>query len=188
MRYAASTGGRDRRQRRRRRALAKGSANLVAGTPWLFARPEMEGTLDTLFIDEAGQLSLANVVAVGNSARSIVLLGDPNQLPQVSQGVHPDGVGVSALEHLLGGADTIDPRLGLFLDETWRMHPRVNGYVSDMFYDGRLRRGPSTAIQRVESIDPTWTARASDISRGSMPPTRRGRGSRLRRSPRRSPR
>ena len=137
------------------RALADGSANLVAGTPWLFARPEMEGTLDALFIDEAGQLSLANVVAVGNSARSIVLLGDPNQLPQVSQGVHPDGVGVSALEHLLGGADTIDPRLGLFLDETWRMHPRVNGFVSDMFYDGRLRTRASTALQHVESIDPT---------------------------------
>jgi uncharacterized protein len=114
----------------------------------------MEGTLDTLFVDEAGQLSLANVVAVGTSTKSMVLAGDPNQLPQVSQGVHPDGVGISALEHLSGGADTIDPRLGLFLDETWRMHPAVNGYVSDMFYDGRLRAEPSTVVQRVSSSDP----------------------------------
>jgi predicted RecB family nuclease len=136
------------------RALTEGSANLVAGTPWLFARPEMEGRLDTLFVDEAGQLSLANVVAVGTSTTSMVLLGDPNQLPQVSQGVHPEGVGISALEHLSGGADTIDPRLGLFLNETWRMHPAVNGYVSDMFYDGRLRAEPSTAIQRVTASDP----------------------------------
>ena len=134
------------------RALSDG-ANVVAGTPWLFARPEMEGRLDTLFIDEAGQLSLANVIAVGGCADSLVLLGDPNQLPQVSQGVHPDGVGVSALEHLSGGGDTIDSRLGLFLDETWRMHPAVNDYVSDMFYDGRLRARLANSNQRITTAD-----------------------------------
>ena len=131
------------------RAIADGSANLIAGTSWLFARPEMEDTLDTLVVDEAGQLALANVVAIAGSARSLVLLGDPNQLPQVSQGVHPDGVGISALEHLSGGADTIDPSLGLFLDVTWRMHPDVNDYISETFYDGRLRARPATARQGV---------------------------------------
>jgi len=83
-----------------------------------------------------------------------VLLGDPNQLPQVSQGVHPEGSGVSALEHLLSGAATIDDRLGLFLDTTWRMHPAVNGYVSETFYDGRLGTHPSTALQRIDSDEP----------------------------------
>ncbi len=135
-------------------ALAAGAVNLVAGTAFLFARPELEGTLDVLFVDEAGQLALANAVAVGGSADSIVLLGDPNQLPQVSQGVHPDGVGISALEHLSGGAATIDPSRGLFLAETWRMHPAVNGYVSETFYDGRLEAHPSTANQTVTGRDP----------------------------------
>ena len=135
-------------------ALAAGAVNLVAGTAFLFARPELEGLLDVLFVDEAGQLALANAVAVGGSADSLVLLGDPNQLPQVSQGVHPDGVGVSALEHLSGGAATIDPSRGLFLAETWRMHPAVNGYISETFYDGRLEAHPSTANQAVTSGDP----------------------------------
>ncbi len=135
-------------------ALATGAVNLVAGTAFLFARPELEGTLDVLFVDEAGQLALANAVAVGGSADSIVLLGDPNQLPQVSQGVHPDGVGISALEHLSGGAATIDPSRGLFLAETWRMHPAVNGYVSETFYDGRLDAHPSTANQTVTGRAP----------------------------------
>ncbi|MBA3235003.1 MAG: TM0106 family RecB-like putative nuclease, partial [Chloroflexi bacterium] len=135
-------------------ALAARAVNLVAGTSFLFARPEMEGTLDVLFVDEAGQLALANAVAVGGCADSLVLLGDPNQLPQVSQGVHPDGVGVSALEHLSGAAATIDPGRGLFLAETWRMHPAVNGYVSETFYDGRLEAHPSTKNQTVTSHDP----------------------------------
>src|SRR5918999_3870695 len=98
----------------------------------------MDGKLDVLVIDEAGQMSLANTVAMATCARWLVLLGDPNQLPQVSQGVHPEGAGVSGLEHLVGGAATVDPRIGLFLDMTWRMHPSVNGYVSEAFYERRL--------------------------------------------------
>ncbi len=128
--------------------------DVAAGTSWLFARPDMAGLVDTLFIDEAGQMSLANVVAMSSAARSIVLLGDPNQLPQVSQGVHPEGAGASGLEHLLGGATTIDDSRGLFLETTWRMHPAVNGYISQTFYDGRLTTDPSTARQSISAGDP----------------------------------
>jgi len=131
--------------------LAADDYDLVGGTAWLFAREQMLGALDVLFVDEAGQMSLANVVAMGGCASSIVLLGDPNQLPMVSQGTHPDGAGASALEHLLGDATTLDDARGLFLETTWRMHPAVNEYVSAAFYEGRLGTHPSTALQRIAS-------------------------------------
>jgi predicted RecB family nuclease len=134
--------------------IRDGRFDLAAGTQWLFARSDMLGAVDVLFVDEAGQMSLANVIAMSGAARSVVLLGDPNQLPQVSQGVHPDGSGVSALEHLLGGATTLDDRLGIFLDITWRMHPAVNAYVSETFYEGRLGTHPSTSLQQIASDEP----------------------------------
>jgi len=135
-------------------ALAEdGGLGVVAGTAWLFARAPLEGAVDVLFVDEAGQMSLANVVAMGGAASSIVLLGDPNQLPMVTQGIHPEGAGASALEHLLGEAVTLDDRLGLFLETTWRMHPAVNDYISTAFYDDRLQTHPSTELQRVMSDD-----------------------------------
>ena len=120
-------------------------ANVIAGTAWLLARADMERKVDVLFVDEAGQYSLANVVAAATCATSIVLVGDPNQLPMVTQGVHPDGINVSGLAHLLGSDATITPDRGLFLNETRRLHPRVNDYVSDAFYEGRLEAHPSTS-------------------------------------------
>ena len=134
-------------------ALAAGRYDIAAGTAWLFARPDMRDAVDVLFVDEAGQMSLANVVAMGGATRSIVLLGDPNQLPQVSAGTHPDGAGRSALEHVVGDAATIAPDRGLFLETTYRMHPQVNGFISDTFYAGRLAVDPSTARQRLETLD-----------------------------------
>jgi uncharacterized protein len=122
-------------------ALADG-ANVVAGTSWLFSRTELEGRLDVLFVDEAGQYSLANVVAAGTCADSIVLVGDPNQLPMVTQGVHPEGANVSGLAHLLAGDATLSSERGLFLGTTRRLHPRVNAYVSEAFYEGRLASHP----------------------------------------------
>ena len=118
--------------------VGSGAYDVIAGTTWLFARDDLDGALDVLFVDEAGQLSLANVVAMGAAARSIVLLGDPNQLPQVTQGMHPDGAAVSALEHLLAGHRTIPLDRGLFLPTTYRMHPAVNEFVAEAFYDGRV--------------------------------------------------
>ncbi len=88
-------------------ALTKGSAKVAAGSAWLWAREEMANSVDVLFVDEAGQMSLANVLAASPSATSIVLLGDPQQLDQPQKGVHPPGADVSALGHLLNGRATI---------------------------------------------------------------------------------
>ncbi len=130
-------------------AVAGGTVDVVAGTSWLFARPELDQRIDVLFVDEAGQQSLANAVAGGTAARSIVLLGDPNQLPQVSQGVHPDGAGASALEHVLGADRTLPPERGIFLPVTFRLHPRVNAFVSELFYEDRLETDPPNARQAI---------------------------------------
>ncbi len=120
---------------------------LLAGTSWLFSREEMEGVVDTLFVDEAGQVSLADALAMATCARNLVLLGDPQQLAQVSQGTHPEGAAASALEHVLAGDDTIPPERGLFLGLTWRMHPDVSRFVSEVSYEGRLRSAPDCARQ-----------------------------------------
>lgn len=134
-------------------ALDGNAVDVIAGTTWLFAREDMDSRFDTLFVDEAGQLSLANVVAVGGCARNIVLLGDPQQLEQPSQGVHPGGAQVSALAHLVGEHETIPDERGLFLDVTWRMHPDVCAYISDNFYDSRLVSNPECARQTVVGDD-----------------------------------
>ena len=87
-------------------------AQLLAGTVWLFARGELDGTLDTLVIDEAGQVALADALAMGTAARNVILLGDPQQLAQVSQGTHPEGTDASVLEHLLAEHPTVPPDRG----------------------------------------------------------------------------
>jgi superfamily I DNA and/or RNA helicase len=122
------------------------TVRLLAGTAWLFARPELDQQLDYLFIDEAGQVSLADALAMGASARTLVLLGDPIQLAQVSQGTHPGGSGASVLEHLLGDAQTIPEDRGLFLERSYRMHPDVCRYISDAFYESRLE--PAEGCER----------------------------------------
>ena len=127
--------------------LSAGSFDVVGGTSYLWAREDMAGAASVLFVDEAGQLSLATVCSVGGAARSFVLLGDPQQLPQVSQGTHPEGAEESALEHLLDGARTIAPDRGLFLETTYRLHPAVNAFVSDAFYEGRLEPDIANATQ-----------------------------------------
>lgn len=122
---------------------------LVAGTAWLFSDVDMDQSLDYLFIDEAGQVSLANALAVSTAARNVVLLGDPLQLAQVSQGWHPDGVGVSVLEHLLGARATVPPDRGIFLEESWRMRPDVCAFISEVVYESRLRSAAECANQAV---------------------------------------
>lgn len=132
-----------------RDALVSGEANLAAGTAWLWARPEMAETVDVLFVDEAGQLSLANALTVAAAARSIVLLGDPQQLDQPLQGVHPPGADTSALGHVLGANQTMPPDQGLFLETTWRLHPDLCGFTSEAFYESRLNPQAQLALQRV---------------------------------------
>jgi uncharacterized protein len=123
--------------------------DLIAGTSFLFSRPELDRHVDTLFVDEAGQVSLADALAVGTAARNLVLLGDPNQLPQVSQGSHPPGADASVLQHLLGDDETLRQGMGIFLEETWRLRPEVNAFVSETFYEGRLRPAKATSDRSV---------------------------------------
>jgi uncharacterized protein len=135
------------------RALASGEANVGGGTAWVWSRPEFAGSVDVLFIDEAGQMSLADVVAVAQAGASLVLLGDPQQLEQPMQGSHPEGTAVSALEHLLGkDHKTIPPDRGIFLPETWRLHPSLCKFTSELFYDGRLNSRPGLDKQVLEGV------------------------------------
>jgi predicted RecB family nuclease len=128
-----------------------GDHHLVAGTAWLFARPEHRESFDLVFVDEAGQFPLANAAAVGLAAASLIFLGDPQQLPQVTQADHPGGSGASVLEHLLEGASTIAGDRGVLLTESWRMHPDVCAFVSERSYDGRLRSRDACSRRRVDA-------------------------------------
>ena len=132
-------------------ALASGEVDLVAGTGWLFARDEIGGKLDDLFIDE-GQMSLANVIAASTCASNVVLLGDPNQLRQPSKGSHPEGGDLSALDHVLDGAQTIPEERGKFLATTWRMHPDVCHFISEIAYENRLESARECARQGVGGV------------------------------------
>jgi predicted RecB family nuclease len=126
---------------------------LVAGTSWLFVYEKFEGFLDTLIVDEAGQVALADVVAVGHAAHNLVLLGDPNQLPQVSQGAMPEQAKQSVLQHLLGDERTVPSDRGIFLEETWRLRPELTAFTSDAYYAGRLECGPPCASRTVAAGD-----------------------------------
>ncbi|HEX4498670.1 MAG TPA: DEAD/DEAH box helicase [Thermoanaerobaculia bacterium] len=120
-------------------ALRCGEVQVAAGTAWLWSRSELKEAVDVLFVDEAGQMSLADVLSVSQAARSLVLLGDPQQLEQPIQGSHPDGTAVAALTHLLAGKLTLEKQSGLFLEQTWRLHPTICDFTSEQFYEGRLR-------------------------------------------------
>jgi len=124
---------------------------LGAGTPWLFTRPAMAGRYDYLFIDEAGQMSLADALACSLAARNVVLLGDPLQLAGVSQGSHPPGTDLSILQHLLGAHETIDPREGIFLDQSYRMAPEICEFISHAIYEDRLRAAPCCRSNAIDT-------------------------------------
>jgi uncharacterized protein len=125
------------------------TGNLVGGTAWLFARTEHDEAFDYVFIDEAGQVSLANTLAIASCARNLVLVGDPMQLPQPIQGVHPGDSGLSSLDYLFKGHNTVPADLGIFLPKSRRMHPNICRFISDIVYEGRLDSIPETAKQTV---------------------------------------
>ena len=124
------------------------------GTAWLWARADACDAVDVLFVDEAAQMSLANVLAVSQAARTVVLIGDPQQLDQPTQGSHPDGTGVSAFDHVLAGEQTIAADRGLFLEETWRLHPDICAYTSELFYGGKLSSRGGLEGQVIKSAGP----------------------------------
>jgi uncharacterized protein len=130
-------------------ALAANEVNVVGGTAWLWSREDARSCVDVLVVDEAGQMSLANVLAVGQAAQNIILLGDPQQLDQPTQGSHPIGADLSALAHLLGENQTIPADRGLFLSRTWRLHPDICAFTSEVFYEGRLISRDGLGQQRI---------------------------------------
>jgi hypothetical protein len=152
------------------------SHRLVAGVAWLFARPELDLAFDHLFVDEAGQVSLANIVAMGVSARNILLVGDQMQLSQPIQGTHPGGSGVSGLDHLLAGHATVSAGLR-------HLPPRHAPHASrplPVRLRRRLRRTPRGRRGRSGSAP---SRRLHGRSRGAgagRPPLRPRRACRLR--------
>ncbi|WP_017793579.1 TM0106 family RecB-like putative nuclease [Leucobacter salsicius] len=129
---------------------------VIGGTAWDFSNDKRfeRGGLDLLVIDEAGQFSLAPTIAASVAADRLLLLGDPQQLPQVSQGSHPEPVDTSALGWLIGGHDTLSPELGYFLADTRRMRAELADVVSELSYEGRLRAHPSAASREVTGAGP----------------------------------
>lgn len=123
----------------------EGDFQLVAGTAWLMSHTPHREQFHLLFVDEAGQFALANLAGAGTAAANIVLLGDPQQLPQVHQASHPYGAGASVLEHLSFGRDVVPADRGVFLEESWRMHPDVCHFVSELSYGNQLRSGGDRA-------------------------------------------
>ncbi|MFK3676605.1 TM0106 family RecB-like putative nuclease [Microbacterium sp. NPDC090218] len=133
-----------------------GEGAVVGGTAWDFSntqRVDRTG-LDLLVIDEAGQFSLASTIAVAAGAKRLLLLGDPQQLPQVSQGAHPEPVDTSALGWVMDGDPVVRPEYGYFLARSWRMHPFVAAPVSKLAYAGQLASAPGTELRSLDGIDP----------------------------------
>lgn len=128
---------------------AAGGRHVVGATAWFFSRDENVQAFDWLFVDEAGQVGLANMAAMGRAARNIVLVGDSRQLPQVIQGAHPAPANLSCLDWMLGEHATVPPDRGIFLPISRRMHPDVCRFISDQVYEGRLASHLDTARQCV---------------------------------------
>lgn len=138
-------------------AWAKGRSNgfVIGGTAWTFSRESIrELQLDLLVIDEAGQFALANAIACAQSADKVLLLGDPQQLPQVSQAAHPEGIEQSVLERVITNHVTMPSNRGYFLDHTYRMHPALTRAVSELQYEGRLQSAEVTKLRSLEGFPP----------------------------------
>jgi uncharacterized protein len=133
--------------------LIDGSIHVLGATAWCWARPDFEQSVDVLIVDEAGQMSLANVLATAPAARSLVLLGDPQQLEQPLQSSHPEGSEVSALYHVLDGHDTMPADKGLFLAETYRLHPDIARFTSEVYYEGKVEARPGLERQAIVLLD-----------------------------------
>lgn len=111
---------------------------LLAATRFELAKDIYDQVFDFIFIDEAGQTSIADTIASTLCAKNIILIGDPQQLPQPSQITHPENSGSSILEFLLDGKNTVSDDYGVFLKDTRRLHPKICSYISERFYDSRL--------------------------------------------------
>lgn len=135
-----------------RAAFDSNEVDVVGATTWAWTHPLMEAALDVLVVDEAGQMSLADVLACTRSARTVILLGDPMQLRQPSQGAHPPGADATALEHVLGETETMPEHLGVFIEKTRRMHPDIYAFTSEIFYGGRLTGIDGLELQHISGV------------------------------------
>lgn len=137
---------------------------VVGGTAWALCADNFQppNGFDLVVIDEAGQFALAAALAVSHASDRILLLGDPQQLPQVSQGTHPEPVSDSVLGWMVGSDATIAPERGFFLDQTWRMHPDLTVVVSELSYAGKLHAVPKTSGRKVATLAPGLHARELD--------------------------
>ncbi|RUR14025.1 TM0106 family RecB-like putative nuclease [Legionella septentrionalis] len=124
-------------------------ACVVGTTTWGFARADLAQAFDYLFIDEAGQVSVANLIAMSQSTKNIILMGDQMQLGQPSQGSHPEESGLSVLDYLLHATPTIPETMGVFLGTTYRMHSAVNQFISEAIYEGKLESATDNDRQRI---------------------------------------
>jgi uncharacterized protein len=122
---------------------------VVGATAWGFAREELDQAFDYLFIDEAGQVSVANLIAMSRATSNIILMGDQMQLGQPSQGSHPEDSGLSILDYLLHTTPTIPDSMGVFLGTTYRMHSAVNQFISEAIYEGKLETAAGNDKQRI---------------------------------------
>jgi hypothetical protein len=139
--------------------------SLIGGTAWAFAVPEAEQTIDYLFVDEAGQISVAKLVAMSAATRNIILVGDQMQLPQPIQGSHPGESGLSTLEYLLQGCATVPDDLGIFIKRTRRLHPALCRAISNAIYEDRLEAADETSERSLVTPEgfPAWLARLAGL-------------------------
>ena len=138
------------------------NTQLIAGTTFFFSKHSerdekgkineilQENQLDYLFIDEAGQISLADLIALGGVAKNIILVGDQLQLGQPTQGSHPGLSNNSVLDYLLQGKDTVEVNKGIFLSRTYRMHPNINSFISENFYENKLLTNPQNKNRKID--------------------------------------
>ena len=159
------------RYSKKKEDLTSGQYNLIGGTAWLWANaPMRQSPVDVLIVDEAGQLSLADALASTGGARNMILLGDPLQLAQVAKAEHPGGSGASVLEHILGEHVTVPATQGVFLAETWRMHPDVCDFISRQIYEGRLTANECCRLQGTDFGTGLRWLRAHHVRRATQSP------------------
>ncbi len=136
---------------------------LIGASVFAWCGEAAENQLDYLFVDEAGQVSLANLAVMAPCAQNIVLLGDQMQLGQPIQGSHPGESGLSALEYLLQGQATVPDDFGIFLPRTWRLHPGICNFISGAVYEDRLQAEPHTAARVLTGAFPAWLTRSAGL-------------------------
>ena len=133
--------------------LGEGEIDLLGATAWCWTKTEFQQSVDVLVVDEAGQMSLANVLGSSRAGRSLILLGDPQQLEEPLQSSHPEGSEVSALSHLLDGEETMPADRGLFLPDTYRLHPDIARFTSEVYYERKLQPRAGIGLER-QSVVP----------------------------------